>query len=71
MNQIVLVLPLGGNDFKIIHLIRKNLLSLTLSNVINNHNDRYGRPAHIFKSSNLKDIGFSGAQVGIVVLGLQ
>ena len=35
-------------DFKIIHLIRKNLFNLALSNVINLNKEKYKKPHHYF-----------------------
>lgn len=45
-------------DFKILHLVRKDLQALSLSKVINKHKKRYGRPDHIFKSTKKEDLEF-------------
>ncbi|MFC1662950.1 hypothetical protein ACFL04_02150 [Patescibacteria group bacterium] len=45
-------------NYKILHLIRKDLFALSLSKVINKHQSKYGRPAHIFNRSKAEDLEF-------------
>jgi hypothetical protein len=45
-------------DFKILHLVRKDIFALALSKVINQHKDKYGRPDHVFKSTKAEDLEF-------------
>lgn len=55
-NQIPSNYDLG--EYKIIHLIRKDLLALSLSKVINKHKKKYGRPSHAFEVLNTKDLEY-------------
>jgi len=48
-----------SSDFKLIHLIRKDLLYLALSKVINKYKKKLGKPSHIYPGKELKDLGFS------------
>ena len=45
-------------EFKILHLIRKDLFALALSKVINKHQSKYGRPAHVFGKDKADELEF-------------
>lgn len=43
-------------QYKIIHLIRKDLLKLTLSNIMNDNKGNYKRPGHIFTAQEKRSL---------------